>query len=166
MHKEWYDRPRLLCPYLAVSNRFALDTNKEYLGLTDTTVLFENGQPEDLKYILGLLNSQLLSFRFQSIAKLKSGGIREYFWNSVSKIPIHTINFSDPADKVRHDRMVELVTHMLDLNKRLQDAKLEQDKMQISRQIVATDAAIEKLVYELYGLTDEEIAVVKGYSKD
>ncbi|MFZ1127337.1 Eco57I restriction-modification methylase domain-containing protein, partial [Methanoregula sp.] len=164
LHKEWYDRPRLLCPYLAVSNRFALDTNKEYLGLTDTTVLFENGQPEDLKYILGLLNSQLLSFRFQSIAKLKSGGIREYFWNSVSKIPIHTINFSDPADKVRHDRMVELVTHMLDLNKRLQDAKLEQDKMQISRQIVATDAAIEKLVYELYGLTDEEIAVVKGYS--
>ena len=62
--------------------------------------------------------------------------------------------------------MVELVTHMLDLNKRLQDAKLEQDKMQISRQIVATDAAIEKLVYEFYGLTDEEIAVVKGYSKD
>ena len=75
------------CRYLAVSNRFALDTNKEYLGLTHTTVLFENGQPEDLKYILGLLNSQLLSFRFQSIAKLKSGGIREYFWNSVSKIP-------------------------------------------------------------------------------
>ena len=81
-------------------------------------------------------------------------------------LQIDTINFSDPADKVRHDRMVELVTHMLDLNKRLQDAKLEQDKMQISRQIVATDAAIEKLVYELYGLTDEEIAVVKGYSKD
>jgi hypothetical protein len=36
------------------------------------------------------------------------------------------INFSDAADKARHDRMVALVTQMLDLNKKLQDARLEQ----------------------------------------
>ena len=30
------------------------------------------------------------------------------------------------------------------------------------RQIEATDGAIDKLVYELYGLTEEEIAVVEG----
>jgi len=36
---------------------------------------------------------------------------------------IHTINFSDPADKVRHDHMVALVTQMHDLNKKLQDAQ-------------------------------------------
>jgi hypothetical protein len=32
----------------------------------------------------------------------------------------------------------------------------------LSRQIEATDGAIDKLVYELYGLTEEEIAIVKG----
>ena len=29
LHKELYDRPRILCPYLATSNRFALDISKE-----------------------------------------------------------------------------------------------------------------------------------------
>jgi len=61
--------------------------------------------------------------------------------------------------------MVTLVTQMLDLNKRLQDARLEQEKTQLSRQIAATDASIAKLVYELYGLTEEEIAIVEGSAK-
>jgi len=61
--------------------------------------------------------------------------------------------------------MVALVTQMLDLNKRLQDARLEQEKTQLSRQIAATDGAIDTLVYELYGLTEEEIAIVEGAGK-
>jgi len=32
----------------------------------------------------------------------------------------------------------------------------------LQRQIDATDQQIDKLVYELYGLTDEEIAIVEG----
>jgi len=78
---------------------------------------------------------------------------------------IRTINFTDPVDKARHDRMVALVTQMPDLNKKVQDARLEQEKTQLSRQIAATDAAIDKLVYELYGLTEEEIAIVEGSGK-
>jgi hypothetical protein len=31
----------------------------------------------------------------------------------------------------------------------------------LSRQIAATDAGIDRLVYELYGLTDEEIRLVE-----
>jgi len=61
--------------------------------------------------------------------------------------------------------MVALVTQMLDLNKKVQDARLEQEKTQVSRQIVATDAAIDTLVYELYGLMEEEIKVVEGSGK-
>ena len=38
------------------------------------------------------------------------------------------INFPDPADKTRHDRMVALVTQMLELNKKLQDATLDHEK--------------------------------------
>ena len=78
--------------------------------------------------------------------------------------PIRAINFSDPADLARHDRMVTLVGSMLDLNKKVQDARLEQEKTQLSRQIAATDSAIDKLVYELYGLTEEEIKIVESGS--
>jgi hypothetical protein len=45
--------------------------------------------------------------------------------------------------------------------KRLQDAKLEHMKTLLQRQIEATDAAIDTLVYELYGLTEEEMKVVE-----
>ncbi|GAB6283989.1 MAG: hypothetical protein STSR0009_01880 [Methanoregula sp.] len=61
--------------------------------------------------------------------------------------------------------MVALVTQQLDLNKKVQDAQLEQEKTQVSRKIAATDGAIDTLVYELYGLTEEEIAVVEGSRK-
>ncbi|MDP2797436.1 MAG: hypothetical protein Q8N94_08005 [Methanoregula sp.] len=61
--------------------------------------------------------------------------------------------------------MVALVTQMLDLNKRLQDATLDHEKTLLSRQVEATDKVIDTLVYELYGLTKEEIAIVEGVGK-
>lgn len=51
---------------------------------------------------------------------------------------------------------------MPDLNKKLQDARLEEEKMMLSLQIEVTDAAIDKMLYGSYGLTNEEIAVVEG----
>ena len=59
-------------------------------------------------------------------------------------------------------RMVALVTQMLELNKKVQDASLDHEKELLSRQVEATDASIDKLVYELYGLTEEEIGIVEG----
>jgi hypothetical protein len=35
----------------------------------------------------------------------------------------------------------------------------------IARQIAHTDAEIDRLVYELYGLTEEEIAIVEESTK-
>jgi hypothetical protein len=165
LHKEWYGRPRILCPYLAKTNRFALDRKSEFIGLTDTTTLFDNGQPEDLCYLVGLLNSRLLTYRYNSIGKLKSAGIREFFWNGVQKLPIRRIDLSDPSDTAQHDRMVKLVEQMLALNKKSMAVKIGYEKTALQRQIDATDRQIDQLVYELYGLTDEEIRIVEESSQ-
>jgi hypothetical protein len=58
--------------------------------------------------------------------------------------------------------MVRLVEQMLDLHKKLAAAKTPQEKTVLERQIAATDAEIDRLVYELYGLTQEEIKIVEG----
>lgn len=79
----------------------------------------------------------------------------------IKAIPIHPINFSDPADKARHDRMVEMVEQMLNLHKQLAAARTEQERTMIQRRIDATDAQIDALVYKLYGLTEEEIKIVE-----
>ena len=48
------------------------------------------------------------------------------------------------------------------LHKQLSSARADHDKTLIQRQISATDGQIDKLVYELYGLTEEEIKIVEG----
>ena len=51
---------------------------------------------------------------------------------------------------------------MLALHKSLQSAKTPQEKESMQRQVESTDGGIDKLVYELYGLTAEEVKIVEG----
>ena len=57
-----------------------------------------------------------------------------------------------------------MVERMLGLHNLLPSARTDHDKiLSLSKgQITATDKQIDKLVYELYGLTDEEIGIVEG----
>jgi hypothetical protein len=59
--------------------------------------------------------------------------------------------------------MVELVERMLDLHKQLPKTPHEQESLK--RTIAATDNQIDALVYQLYGLTEEEIQMVEGGEK-
>jgi hypothetical protein len=56
--------------------------------------------------------------------------------------------------------MVALVTQMLDLHTRLAAERVPHEKAALQRRIEMTDRQIDGLVYELYGLTSEEIKVV------
>ena len=77
---------------------------------------------------------------------------RSYFINSIITLD----------GRLRHPSpIVALVERMLDLHKRLADAKTGHEKTLFSRQIEATDRQIDALVYELYGLSEEEIAIVE-----
>jgi hypothetical protein len=70
---------------------------------------------------------------------------------------------TDPADKPRHDKMVALVDRMLQMNKRKHSGKLapsEPDRLE--REIAAADREIDELVYDLYGITDEEKRMIEG----
>ncbi len=71
----------------------------------------------------------------------------------------------DHTDKLRHDRMVELVDRMLEFQEQLAKTTTETDKAMLRRQIDATDQEIDNLVYEVYELTPEEIAIVERSSK-
>jgi hypothetical protein len=68
---------------------------------------------------------------------------------------------SDPADKKLHDRIVQLAGSMLPLQLQFASAESEVQIKTAERQIEATDAEIDRLVHNLYGLTAEEIAIVE-----
>ena len=113
------------------------------------------------KFLLGLLNSTLLDWFLHKISLRAYQTAYMYVKKYIEQLPICRIKFSDIADKNRHDRVVELVERMLDLNKQLATAKTDHAKTNLQRQTDATNAQIDKLVYELYGLTEDEIKIVK-----
>ncbi len=80
----------------------------------------------------------------------------------MAQLPIRTINFSDPADKAWHDRMVALVEGMLAAKRQLAGAGTEAEHNLYERKCAAIDAQIDALVYELYALTPQEIALVEA----
>jgi hypothetical protein len=158
-YKSQLDNPKIVFPDIAKGPRFYLDMNGNYCS---NTVYFIPGQ--DL-FLLGLLNSKVGFFYFKN----KCAGLEgkndiylRFFGQYLKDFPVRIINSADPTDKARHDRMVALVMQMLELNKKLQDVSLDHEKTLLSRQVEAADAAIDKLVYELYGLTEDEIKIVEG----
>ena len=81
---------------------------------------------------------------------------------TLEKLPIRPINFDDIAEKAKHDKMVSLVEQMLKLHKDKAGARLGQEKAVLQQQIEATDVQIDRLVYDLYGLTEDEIKIVEA----
>jgi hypothetical protein len=58
--------------------------------------------------------------------------------------------------------MVSLVERMLELHKQSAVVRSPLDKERVAREIESTDKAVDRLVYELYGLTEDEVKVVEG----
>ena len=116
----------------------------------------------DYKYLLGILNSCVLNFYFRAKSLTNKESIAQVKKIDLDKLPIRIIDFKNATDKARHDRMVQLVEQMLALHKQLANAKTGHEQTLLQRQIDATDRQIDKLVYELYDLTEDEIKIVEG----
>ena len=114
------------------------------------------------EFLLGVLNSKLLRAlwvgRFYdqrlTFPKIKGTYLKE--------LPIAFPDLSAAADRARHDRLVGLVDKMLALTTKLRAAKTDAERQALQNAVTATDQQIDALVYELYGLTPEEIALVEG----
>jgi hypothetical protein len=117
--------------------------------------------PTSGPYLAGLLNSRLIAFVFAKTPGMSGCSPAGYSWDDLRVLPVYTPDFDDPADASRHNRIVSLVTRLLDLKKHLSGAGSDQERRSLQEKIKATDRKIDRVVYELYGLNPEEIAVVE-----
>jgi hypothetical protein len=160
-----FEAIKIMTPDICNGPQMTIDeTGILYHTTTVYSVAFRSSVLEKAYYFLGVLNSRLIWLFLQSTGSILRGGFMRFKTAYLEPFPIRTIDFDDPEDVARHDRMVALVERMLDLHKRLAAAKTPTDKTLLQRQIAATDNEIDRLVYDLYGLTDEEIAIVEGRS--
>jgi uncharacterized protein YjfI (DUF2170 family) len=163
---RYFKGPRLLLREL-ISRQFRLQAARvtgDFVTNKSMQSILKVEDGPDLSFILGCLNSRLMSWYFLHRSNIAQ---RDDFPKIVLKetrgLPIPSINLSDVADKGGHDRMIALVERMLELDKKKRSGRLapsEQDR--VGREIAATDDEIDDLVYELYGVTDEERKTIEG----
>ncbi|MFZ3080281.1 MAG: Eco57I restriction-modification methylase domain-containing protein, partial [Bellilinea sp.] len=177
-NEQWYalgrtqnltqmEDPKLVIQVISKIGKYAFDNqeiyftgggNGPYYGLR----LKVPYTGHSIHYIQALLNSELLDSYLHKISSPFQNGYWSYGKRFIEQLPIRAIDFTNPADVKRHDRMVSLVESMLALHKQSAAARLPDEKERLERQIQATDRQIDRLVYELYDLTDEEIKIVEG----
>ncbi len=152
---------KIVFPDICKSPRFYLDTDNFYL--TNTAYCIGTSD----RYLLGILNSRLFWFAISNISipfGIRAGEYRyRLIYQYMEQVPIRPINFSDPADKARHGKMVALVERMLELHKKTHSGKLAPSELELlEREIASTDQEMNELVYDLYGITDEERKIIEG----
>lgn len=152
--------PRLVdllhATYDAKGNYF-LD-NVDVNGIT----LKNEFQGQGMKYLIALLNSKLLQWFFPFISAPFRGGWYSANRQFISKLPIHTIDFNNLQEKALHDKVVLLVDRMLELHERKATLPSSAEKDRVDREISITDEKIDGIVYELYGITDNEREIVES----
>ncbi|HAY34479.1 MAG TPA: restriction endonuclease subunit M [Bacteroidetes bacterium] len=118
-------------------------------------IIDEDG--ENLYPLLGILNSKLIGFLYSILNPERGEALAEVKKYHIEMLPL--INLEK-----NHLRILDLnstVKNMILLHTQLNKFSTPQEKQTLQRQIEATDKQIDKLVYELYGLTEEEIRIVE-----
>jgi len=124
-------------------------------------IILHKDRNYNLKYLLSILNSSFCDFCYRAINPEKGEALAQIKRQHLGQLPIRTIDFSNPEEMAKHDKLVSLVDNMLELQKKYHEARMDRDKELYERQIKIVDAQIDRLVYDLYGLTEEEIKVVE-----
>jgi len=136
--------------------RACLDEKKFYC---QNSVFIITSLQHDLKYLLGLLNSNLFDYLYQLENPQKGKVFAEIKPSVIKSLPIKIIGNSN---KKTHDEIVNQVDLLLKLNEDLKVEKLPTKTGQLKQRIEHSEEKINQFVYELYELTPEEIRIVEG----
>ncbi|MBN1311954.1 MAG: Eco57I restriction-modification methylase domain-containing protein, partial [Anaerolineae bacterium] len=132
-----FDKHKIIYPHFNVAPSFAYDDTGAFSN--DKTYFI----PEASAFVLGVLNSRVTSFFLRQITPSVQQGYMELRVIYVSQIPI-----PNPAS-VHHEAIEAIVRRLLDLRGQ-------------GPEVVGLEAELNALVYQVYGLTDEEIALIEA----
>lgn len=139
------EKLRLVATIIQPKAYFADSTNSIHVG---------EKSPYDIRYILALINSSLFQWRFKLTSTNNNVGT-----NELESLPIKTIDFQLEKEKEKHAFIVRLVSQLVDIYK---EGPIKEVNNQLHHRVEHLKNKIDQLVYELYGLTEEEIKIVEG----
>ena len=135
-----FDKPKIIWGEISDKPKFAFDDDGFY---AEATTFLMTG--EKLKFLLGILNSKVSEWYFNQISTTTGMGTNRWKKYKIELLPIAGAS---------HEQEVALEV--------LVDQILTLKKQNPSADTSALENEIDQLVYALYGLTPEEIALVEG----
>ncbi|EDP2760812.1 class I SAM-dependent DNA methyltransferase [Campylobacter jejuni] len=142
---EEFEKEKIVYPETTQGAYFVYDNKGIFLEKTAFFIVCEN-----LKYLLGLLSSNLITYYYKNFSQGCKLGIKGYQYNkhALENLPLPKINSKN--EKLANE-LISLVDEIL-------KAK-EQDKNANTQEL---ENKINSLVYKLYNLTEEEIKIIEG----
>ena len=140
-----FEQPKIIWAEIAKGSCFHYDTNFYYIS--NTAYMMSGG---DLIYLLGVLNSRVFDFYFNLISTNLSGKVNRGIKTFIEQFPIPNFQESQTSQMLIEnvERILKLVELPSDTNEHM--AKIQE----YSREI-------DHLVYQLYDLTTDEIAIIE-----
>lgn len=153
------EKPKIIYQVLSREGSFTLDEHGEYFyvgggnagGYAITT---ESNDINELKFLLGILNSKLTTFFISKVASCFRGGYYSFGKHSFEHFPL-------PSSNLNNKELINLVDEMIKLNKELLNCKVPNQEKILKIKISKTDDKINQLVFELYDLTRDEIRIIE-----
>ncbi|MEO8085294.1 MAG: N-6 DNA methylase [Bacteroidota bacterium] len=153
---EEFETSKIIYPNILKRPEFTFDEKHWYTNQK----CFIISKPD--KYLLGILNSSLNHYLFEKYLPKLRGGFYEPSYVFFKKFPIKKINPENKSEKKMADSIVELVNQVLQLNVEKRMSKLESELKQLQNKIEYCEDKINQVVYSLYDLTKEEIAIIES----
>lgn len=140
-----FEQSKVLTPQLQNFPNFTLDTNGFYPDAGGYSIILKGASPEKYKSLLAILNSKVLWFFIKSTSTPFNNNYYYFKTNYLKNFKIP--DFSEEIN----NKLVSLVDSVMGTDFSISGV----DKHNFEKQI-------DSLVYQLYGLTSEEIAIVEG----
>ena len=141
-----FNSEKILCPQRSNINTFGY-SDSEWYAASDVFYITLNKKEYSLKYILSILNSKLTYYWLYYMGKRK-GDILELTLEPLQFVPIKNISHEKQAPYIS---LVDRILAAKRANPHADTSKWEWE--------------IDRLVYQLYGLTEEEIKIIEGKDK-
>ena len=154
--KKLYKQPKIIIAKLASKIEAFLDQDGSYASI-NTNCVHSPSKTFSLEFLTGILNSKLMSFFYLEIFS----GLRmaQGFFQFQSP-QLRILPIAKPS-KREHEKITKLVKKIIALNTKLKNT---QTKESIEKEIKRLDLQIDKLVYKLYDLTENEMKIIEDYS--
>ncbi len=102
-----------------------------------------------------------MNWYYQTLNPEAGEALAEVKKSNVAMLPIRSMDFANKIHSSRHDRIVKLAEQLIALRKRLKTSRTSHETTALGRQIESTEAQMDGLVYEVYGLTSKQIQIVE-----